>query len=115
MIACSFSHPVECLGWHMESRGRYVVSHSYYERLKAGLIAEGKEDWLGSASSFNSYLRPYAGQDLNGRILKIYRERGFGDSLMITSLCGYIKHLYPDAMIDLHCQPDAVQIGRAHV
>ena len=107
MLIASFNEPFHLAGWNIQPRTRYVVSHFFYESIAKQCEANKTTHWLGTVSNFASYARPYAGQNLNGRRLAVYRERGLGDNLMITALCGYIKHLYPDAAIDVYTQPIA--------
>jgi len=53
-------------------------------------------------SAVDCYERRYAGQDLNGKSLCIVRYHGIGDMLMVTALPHYLKHLYPDATINVY-------------
>lgn len=63
-------------------------------------------------SVFNAYQRPYGGVDLNGKRLAFYRHTAFGDQLMATAVPVYLKHLYPDAKIDVYCSPEVMPIWR---
>ncbi len=92
-------------GWKFSPRCRYVISDSLFRRMVEDMEKQGKTDSVASWSCFNSYERRYGGQDLNGRRLAIYRENGFGDSLMVTGLAGYLKHTYPQCTIDVYGMP----------
>lgn len=63
-------------------------------------------------SVFNSYARPYGGTDLNGRKLAFYRHSAFGDQLMATAVPVYLKHLFPQAQIDVYCTREVMDLWR---
>lgn len=53
-------------------------------------------------SCFNSYERRYAAQNANGRRIVLTRSNAFGDTLIATSIPRYIKHIYPEARVDVY-------------
>lgn len=65
-----------------------------------------------SMSVFNAYARPYGGSDLNGKRLALYRHAAFGDQLMVTSVPVYLRHLYPQAAIDVYCSASVLPLWR---
>lgn len=105
MFISSFKIPINAGGWFFAPLARYVTSDSMFNRMVAEMKTQGQEDIVSSWSSFNSYDRRYAGQDLNGRRLAIYRESGYGDNMIVTGLCRHIKSIYPKAQIDVFGLP----------
>lgn len=110
MFIASFRIPISAGEWFLSPLARYVMSDSMYnkimEQLNAAYEAQKKEpDFYNGWSSFNSYERRYAGQDLNGRRLAIYRESGFGDNMIVSGLVHYLKTTYPTAQIDIFGLP----------
>ncbi len=88
---------------------RYVLSAGPAQRYKKTMAALGMEVTM---SVFNSYCRPYAGQDLNGKRLAFYRHSAFGDNLMATAVPVYLKFLFPQAEIDVYCAPKVLEVWR---
>ena len=79
---------------------RYVVSdfeHLYLDDHTPSTMWE----W----SSFNAWERRYGGQNLNGRKVALYRHTAYGDQLMVSAVPHYLKTLYPQARIDMYCDP----------
>ena len=79
---------------------RYVVTDWETVFLKDNTV-----DTHWTWSSFNSYNRPYHGQDLNGRRVMIFRHTAFGDQLMVSAIPRYIKARFPHATVHLYCNP----------
>lgn len=102
MVIVSFKLGITVQNVDLQPLTRYVMSDSMFNRIHECLKEAGKGDQVLSWSSFNSYERRYAGQDLNRRRLSVYRENGFGDNLMVTGLIRWIRHHYPDAQIDVY-------------
>lgn len=86
---------------------RYVLPAGPAQHFAAGLRAKA----IGyTMSVFNAYARPYGGTDLNGKRLAFYRHAAFGDQLMATSVPVYLKHLFPNAQIDVYCSPEVIEV-----
>lgn len=110
MFIASFRIPINAGEWFIQPLTRYVMSDSMYNKIMQQLAESydkaGKTHDFGNGwSSFNSYERRYGGQDLNGRRLAIYRESGFGDNMIVSGLCRYLKHTYPSCQIDVFGLP----------
>lgn len=86
---------------------RYVVPAGIARRYAMALLERGHEY---TQSSFNSYLRPYGGADLNGKRLAVFRHSAFGDQLMTTAVVYYLKEKFPQAKIDVYCSPTVLEI-----
>jgi hypothetical protein len=86
---------------------RYVVPAGIASRINYALVVKQISF---RQSSFNSFLRPYGGADLNGKRLAVFRHSAFGDQLMTTSVVGYLKNKYPRASIDVYCAPNVLNI-----
>lgn len=56
-------------------------------------------------SRIGHYLRPYCGQDLNGRSLLAWRGCGVGDQIVFAGCLAYLARRYPQARIALLCDP----------
>lgn len=102
MIIVSYRSSLSISTWTLAPRARYVVSNGFYNRRLAELTQKGLSDQVLSSSSISDYERRYAGHDLNGKSLLIYRECGIGDHLFVTALTAFLKHLYPQAYIAVH-------------
>jgi ADP-heptose:LPS heptosyltransferase len=110
MFISSFRIPINAGGWFFSPLARYVTSDSMFNKMVQQMEAQGQKDIVASWSSFNSYERRYAAQDLNGRRLAIYRESGFGDNMIVSGLCRHIKSLYPKAQIDVYGLPHVQEV-----
>lgn len=86
---------------------RYVLPAGPAQAFAKGMAGQGVPY---EVSNFNSYYRPYGGADLNGKRIAVYRHAAFGDILMVTSVAVYLKHLWPNALIDVYCPADMMPI-----
>lgn len=103
MIIASFNVPVTAGGWLLSPRCRYVISNGLYARVLEEFKTSGVENGLASSSCFNSYERHYFGRvSIDGDRLAVYRERGFGDHLMVTGIVRWIRHQNPSCKIDMY-------------
>ena len=84
---------------------RYIVSDYELDLLLRGAP---RTKWAWSA--FNSWERRYAGQDLNGKSVIIYRHNAWGDQLIASAVPRYLKTLYPDATIHMYCHPQVMSL-----
>lgn len=89
---------------------RYVVTLAQGQNITKAMAGCGRKILF--SSNFNSFERRYAGQDLNGKTLCIYRHNAFGDHLMLSALPKYLKTLFPKARILLFGSPSIETIWR---
>jgi len=91
-------------------RCRYVVSD--YESIC--LVKETPTtSWV--VSSAVPYERRVCGQNLNGKNVLFYRHTAFGDMLMITSVPRYLKTIYPNATIQVYCDPSMLNMWDGNI
>lgn len=95
IIACD--HPFIATGFECQAFTRYVCTSQTTTDLINAMGQLGRRPR--TLSNFNSYERKYAGQDLNDKVLMIYRQGALGDQLQLTSLTERIKSLYPRGRI----------------
>lgn len=88
---------------------RYIVSD--YECM---VLTDHTPQTKWSISSFNPYERRYAGQNLDGKRVAIYRHTAFGDQLMISCLPRYLKTLYPSCHIGFYCSPEMCDMWKGN-
>lgn len=103
----SSTEPAQMDGMTFAPFTRYVLPAGPAQTLGGALKAKNA---LHSMSIWNSYHRPFAGQELNGKRLAIYRHAAYGDQLMVTGIAAYIAHRWPKAQIDVYCAPNVIDL-----
>lgn len=92
---------------------RYVLPDGVADAVRSELVAQLNSGECGvTVSHFNSHVRHYAGQDLAGNALMIYRHAAFGDTLIATALVAYLRHRFPDAIIDVYTAPANIELWK---
>jgi len=79
-----------------------VLPDPEFLSLKQGLIAAGEK---ARVSRIGDYIRPYCGQDLNGKSLLAYRGHGIGDQMIWAGCLRILKSRYPQADIWNYAHP----------
>lgn len=110
MVIVSYSRYAETAGWQLAPHTRYVLGEQLFRRTQKAIAEKIDRDPVESWSVANSYERRYAGQDLNGRRLLIYREHAYGDALICTALAHHVMQLYPQARVEVHSMPAMIQV-----
>jgi len=96
-------------GLFYKPHNRYVVSNYELDELMAK-SPRTVFNW----SNFTPYEKRYAGQDLNGKRVCIYRHSAWGDQLIVSALPHYLKTLYPDAILNMYCHPKVLSLWRGN-
>lgn len=91
--------------YHLKPFCRYIISD--YE-LDEFLRGSPHTEW--EWSSFHAWERKYAGQDLNGKRLCVYRHNAWGDQLIASAVPRYLKILYPESVIHMYCHPEVMPL-----
>lgn len=89
---------------------RYVTSD-----FSAAQFLEMSPPGTWHMSSFNAWERRYAGQDLNGKSVCIYRHNAWGDQLIVSAVPAELMRRYPTATIHLYCHPQVVPLWWGNV
>lgn len=108
MLIAAFDKFVSAASMMYMPRCRYVLSENIHYKLTKAVEKDGGR--AVTTSNFNPYLKHYGGTDLNGKTILINRHTAFGDQLIVTALCRYIKTLYPTCDILYFSEPGTVSI-----
>lgn len=88
---------------HIKKKRKYVMGLGTYQQLHYDFRTNAKI--LKPSIRFSNIYRPYKGQDLNNKIILIWRTGGIGDLLFIQPNLKYIKEKWPESIIWFACGP----------
>jgi len=84
---------------------RYLINESMLNRMR-----EKDNSIEARVSVYNAWERKYAGQDLSGKRLLMYRPKSIGDQLITSALVKYLKTLFPTCVIDYYLDPHVTEL-----
>lgn len=83
----------------------YVMGLGVYQQLHSDQYHNNIKILKPSNIKFKNVYKPYNGQDLNNKILLVFRTGGIGDLLFIQPNLIYLKNKYPTCKIKFACGP----------
>lgn len=88
----------------LHKKNNYVMSTSIFMQLHYN--EKTKNTFLKpSEIKFNKIYKPYKGQNLDNKIILVFRQGGIGDLLFILPNLSYLKQKYPTCTINFACGP----------
>lgn len=109
MIIASWDQLIGYDGMSFQPFTRYVVTEATFERVTNSVVKAGGQ--VINNSSFNNS-KKMTRKHVPKRRIAVYRHTAYGDQLIMTGFCAYLKHLWPDCRIFYYCSPEIADIWR---